>query len=115
MNGKRARALRRQAVNQADYKALKRAHTVGNQGQAPKLCEARRRKPAPTFKGAVASDPQRRLLIVERPLRALREKLLAATPRAKDGTRTLSGEDRAFLRCVAAQPKHVIAAAALTA
>mgnify|MGYP000532317634 CR=1 FL=1 len=74
MNGRKARELRRQAVNRREYQVLKsEAHR--DQGQRPKFeAERRRRTPArhgPSWPATMDQRKQSRPLIVIRPLKHL--------------------------------------------
>lgn len=74
MNGRKARALRRQAGSRREYQALKwEAHR--NQGQRPKFDAERKRRPAPrvppSWPGTKDQRKQSRPMIVIRPIKHL--------------------------------------------
>lgn len=73
MNGKKARALRREAPNRKLYRAMKRAEQ--RDGQNPKFAAVRKRKPKRPIKATWPSTPdqmtQGRPVIYARPVHAL--------------------------------------------
>jgi hypothetical protein len=121
MNGKKARALRKQATNPTEYKKLKRAtgaQALTNTAQAPKLATARVHKPknphGPTWPGTPNQRQQNRPVIVMRPIRAMVRAMLASNPPAEDGTRSLTANQLLTLAFARKQPKHRIDALALS-
>jgi hypothetical protein len=121
MNGKKARALRKQATNPTEYKSLKRAtgaQALTNAAQAPKLATARVYIPkhphGPTWPGTPNQRMQSRPVIVMRPIRAMVRAMLASNPPAKDGTRSLTANQLLIAQFARNQPKHRIDALALS-